>query len=312
MGAPSEPEEHRSFQAEYAGAIWYGDAMGRYDNGPKVAVSGRQRQVYLVSLMDDASRLIPHSAFCPGETALDVEGVLKQAVLKRGLPKKLVIDNGPAYRSGNLQGICARLGIHLVYCRPYAPEGKGKLERWHRTLRAQFLSEVDFAQVRDLGDLNARLWAWIEQLYHRTPHGALNGHTPLERYQQDLPHIRPLGALGGRLDAIFHHRLTRTVRKDGTVSYQGEHFEVPYELCGRAVVLVLDPHLGRVLGVEDEQGNSLGEATPLDRVANTQRRRHKPRPTTTPNAPTPNALNAVELAYRQYHGITTPDEEGGR
>jgi len=65
MGAPSEPEEHRSFQAEHAGAIWYGDAMGRYDNGPKVAVSGRQRKVYLVSLMDDASRLIPHSLSAP-------------------------------------------------------------------------------------------------------------------------------------------------------------------------------------------------------------------------------------------------------
>jgi hypothetical protein len=79
------------------------------------------------------------------------------------------------------------------------------------------------------------------------------------------------------------------------------------------VVLVLDPHLGRVLGVEDEQGNSLGEATPLDRVANTQRRRHKPRPTTSAtHSVTPNALNAVELAYRQYHRITTGDEEEGR
>jgi transposase InsO family protein len=306
MGAPSEPEEHRSFQAEYAGAIWYGDAM----HGPKVAVSGRLRKVYLVSLMDDASRLITHSAFCPGETALDIEGVLKQAVLKRGLPKKLVLDNGPAYRSGSLQGICARLGIHLVYCRPYAPEGKGKLERWHRTLREQFLSEVDFAQVRDLGDLNARLWAWIEQVYHRTPHGGLNGQTPLERYQRDLPRIRPLGALGARLDAIFHHRLTRTVRKDGTVSYQGERFEVPYELSGRAVVLVVDPHLGRVLGVEDQEGNPLGEATPLDRVANVHRRRHKPGPATSAtHSATPDGLNAVELAYRQYHGITAPDEE---
>jgi transposase InsO family protein len=72
--------------------------------------------------MDDASRLMSHSAFCLGETALDIEGVLKQAVLKRGVPKKLLIDNGAAYRSHSLQGICARLGIRLVYCRPYQPE----------------------------------------------------------------------------------------------------------------------------------------------------------------------------------------------
>ena len=84
---------------------------------------------------------------------LAIEGVLKQAVLKRGLPVKLVVDNGPAYRAKTLQGICARLGIHLIYCRPYAPEGKGKLERWHRTVRDQFLSELDATRIQDLSDL---------------------------------------------------------------------------------------------------------------------------------------------------------------
>ena len=123
------PEEHRRFVAESANAIWYGDVM----HGPTLTVKGRLRKVYLVSLMDDASRLIAHSAFCTGETALDIEGVLKQAVLRRGLPRKLVVDNGAAYRAATLQGICARLDIRLIYCRPYAPEGKGKLERWHRT-----------------------------------------------------------------------------------------------------------------------------------------------------------------------------------
>ncbi|WP_209262211.1 DDE-type integrase/transposase/recombinase, partial [Thiorhodococcus minor] len=109
-GAASEPQEHRAFVAEHAGDIWYGDVM----HGPRVPIAGRLRKAYLVSLMDDASRLIAHSAFRPGETALDIEAVLKQAVLKRGLPVKLVIDNGPAYRAKTLQGICARLGIHLV------------------------------------------------------------------------------------------------------------------------------------------------------------------------------------------------------
>lgn len=91
-GSASEPEEYRAYVAEHAGDIWYGDVM----HGPSVPMAGRMRKAYLVSLMDDASRLVTHSAFCPGETALDIEAVLKQAVLKRGLPKKLVIDNGPA------------------------------------------------------------------------------------------------------------------------------------------------------------------------------------------------------------------------
>ena len=93
-------------------------------HGPRVPIGGKLAKSYLVSLFDDASRLLTHSAFCPGETALDIEGVLKQAVLRRGIPLKLVVDNGAAYRAETLQGICARLGIHLIHCRPYAPEGK--------------------------------------------------------------------------------------------------------------------------------------------------------------------------------------------
>jgi hypothetical protein len=287
--------------AEYAGDIWYGDVM----HGPRVPMNGGLHKAYLVSLMDDASRLITHSAFCPGETALDIEAVLKQAVLKRGLPVKLVIDNGPAYRAKTLQGICARLGVHLVYCRPYAPEGKGKLERWHRSFRDHFLSELDTTRLRDLSDLNARLWAWLESVYHRTPHSGLEKEqTPLERYQQDLPRIRTLGTLAARIDELFYHRVTRKVRKDGTVSYQGTCFEVPYALAGRFVRLVVDPHARQVLGVEDDNGQSLGAATPLDAVANVHRRRRKPQPAEAPSRGGAGADNEVELAYRQYHDHT--------
>jgi hypothetical protein len=282
--------------AEHAGDIWYGDVM----HGPRVPMHGALRKAYLVSLMDDASRLIAHSAFRPGETALDIEAVLKQAVLKRGLPVKLVIDNGPAYRAKTLQGICARLGIHLVYCRPYRPEGKGKLERWHRTLRDQFLSELDAARINSLSDLNARLWSWIETVYHRTAHRGLAGQSPLARYQQDLARIRTLGERAARLDALFYHRVQRKVRKDGTVSYCGARFEVPYELSGRCVRLVVDPHSGQALGVEDEEGKSLGAVTPLDALANVHRRRRQPQP---PEEPSPKDIdNEVELSYREYYG----------
>ncbi len=298
-GAPSEPEERRAYVAEHAGDIWYGDVM----HGPRVPMGGRLRKAYLVSLMDDASRLITHAAFCPGETALDIEAVLKQAVLKRGLPVKLVLDNGSAYRASSLQGICARLGLYLVYCRPYAPEGKAKLERWHRTFRDQFLSELDLARVRDLSDLNARLWAWLESVYHTTPHGGLDGQTPLHRYQQDLPRLRTLGAQAARLDELFYHRVARTVRKDGTVSYQGARIEVPYELSGQRIVLVVDPHARQVLGVEDDNGQALGAATPLNALANVRRKRRKPQPAEAPSADTTgDDDNAVELAYRHYHG----------
>ena len=304
-GSASLPEEKRSFAAEFAGSIWYGDVM----HGPRVPHKGVLRKTYLVSLIDDATRLVAHSAFCLGETALDIEGVLKQALLKRGVPIKLVVDNGAAYRAQTLQGICARLGIHLIFCRPYAPEGKGKLERWHRTLRDQFLGEVDERHITSLEDLNARLWAWLEQVYHRSEHAGLGGLTPLARYQRDLARIRSLGAKAAGLDALFHHRIARLVRKDGTVSYLGVRFEVPYELSGKTVRLVVDPHAARVVGVEDEAGKSLGLATALDRIANISRVRRKPAPAAAAVAQR-DGPNLVEIAHRQYHGGKAGDVKG--
>lgn len=298
-GTSGSPEERRSFAAEFAGSIWYGDVM----HGPRVPVKGQVRKTYLVSLFDDASRLVAHSAFCLGETALDIEGVLKQALLRRGVPVKLVVDNGAAYRASTLHSLCARLGIHLIFCRPYAPEGKGKLERWHRTVREQFLAELDERRINDLSDLNARLWAWLEQVYHRSEHGGLGGMTPLARYQRDLPRIRSLGARAAQLDALFHHRIQRLVRKDGTVSYQGQRFEVPFELAGRTVKLVVDPHAGRVVGVEDDAGNSLGQATALDTVANSHRTRRKSTPADPASAMgARQGANLVEIAHARYYG----------
>lgn len=296
-GSSSEPEEKRSFVAETAGTIWYGDVM----HGPRFCFDGRSRKVYLVSLFDDASRLVPHSAFCLGETALDIEGVLKQALLKRGRPVKLIVDNGPAYRADTLQGVCGRLGIHLIYCKPYTPTSKGKIERWHRTVRDQFMSELDAGKIADLHDLNARLWSWLEEVYHKTPHAGLAGSTPLARYQKDLAKIRTLGQFAPQLDALFHHRIERRVRKDGTVSYRNERFEVPYELSGKTVRLVVDPHAGVVVGVEDDKGASLGPATKLDLIANASRVRRKPAGQTTQEGPR-SGPNLVELAHQKYHG----------
>ncbi len=166
------------------------------------------------------------------------------------------------------------------------------------------MSELDTSRLRDLSDLNARLWAWLETVYHCTPHSGLEQQTPLQRYQQDLPRVRTLGTLATRLDELFYHRHTRKVRKDSTVSYQGDRFEIPYELAGKWVVLVVDPYARKVLAVEDDNGKSLGAATPLDAVANVNRQRRKPQPSEEPSHSSTGKDNEVELAYRQYYDQT--------
>ncbi len=265
--------ERRSFVAAHAGDIWQGDVL----HGPRIQTKAGMRKTYLVSLIDDSSRLITHSAFCLGETALDIEGVLKSAVLKRGIPHKLIIDNGAAYRSESLQTICAHLEIRLVYCRAREPEGKGKLERFHRTFREQFLEELDLDKVRDLGDLNARLWAWLEQVYHVRFHGGLDNKTPLDSWRDDLLHVRQLTPyFSEKIDDIFYHRAERVVRKDGTISWDGKTFEVHHNLVGEKITLIFNPHTAQAIRVETAFGDNLGAAVLLDLDANLHRARQRP------------------------------------
>lgn len=299
--------ERRSFVAPHANDIWHGDVL----HGPVIQTSAGRRKTYLVSLIDDASRLIVNSAFCLGETAVVVEGVLKQAILKRGLCSKLIIDNGSAYRASTLQSICALLDIRLIYCRPYEPQGKGKLERFHSTFRRQFLNEIDINKISGLDDLNVRLWAWLDQVYHCRSHDGLQGKTPIDRWREDLVHIRLLGPIANKLDDIFYHRHKRLVRKDGTVSWEGNLYEVPFKLVDKKVILVVDPHTKVALKVESVFGDDLGSVTFLDKTANLSRKRQRPH-----NLPKPalkSGTNSVELALEEYkhsYEITENKEEG--
>ena len=292
-----ESIERRSFVAAHAGDIWQGDVL----HGPRIQTPMGMRKTYLVSLIDDSSRLITHSAFCLGETALDIEGVLKSAVLKRGVPHKLIIDNGPAYRSVSLQTICAHLEIRLVYCRAREPEGKGKLERYHRTFREQFIEELDLDKIRDLGDLNARLWAWVEQVYHVRLHAGLDNKTPLDSWRDDLLHVRPLTSyFAEKIDDIFYHRAERVVRKDGTISWDGKMFEVHHNLVGEKVTLIFNPHTAQAIRVETAFGDNLGAAVLLDVDANLHRKRQRPYA-----VPSPQGIQReyhVESVFEDYVG----------
>lgn len=286
--------ERRSFVAAHANDIWHGDVL----HGPTIQISIGRRKTYLVSLIDDASRLIVHAAFCLGETALDIEGVLKQAILKRGICYKLIIDNGSAYRSGSLQSICALLDIRLIYCRPYEPQGKGKIEKFHSTFRKQFLNEIDLNKINGLNDLNLRLWAWLEQIYHCRPHDGLDGKTPIDRWREDLIHVRSLGSIANKIDDIFYHRYKRSVRKDGTVSWEGNFYEVPFEVVDKEVILVVDPHTKTALKVESVFGDYLGSVVLLDKTANLNRKRQRSNSLSKPSIKS--GTNSVELALEEY------------
>ena len=135
----------------------------------------------------------------------------------------------------------------------------------------------------------------------------MDNRTPLARWQQDLVHIKPLGQLFHQLDEIFCHRLTRFVRKDGTLTWNGQLFEAPYECSGQTIVLVIDPHHHKALYIESQIGDRLGAVTPLNAIANNRRKRQRPNIAPTDNPPC--TANAVELAYEDYQrrfSLTNP------
>jgi putative transposase len=158
---PEEPtsKDHRHFAYERACELWMSDVM----HGPAVVVSGRRKQkTYLICVIDDATRVIAYAAFALSESAVAFLLVLGQAVMRRGIPLRLYVDNGAAFRSHHLALVCARLGITLIHARPYQPAGKGKQERFFRTVRMRFLPTLGPADLASLDALNRRFWAWVE------------------------------------------------------------------------------------------------------------------------------------------------------
>lgn len=104
--------------------------------------------------------------------------------------------------------------------------------------------------------------------------------------------------------------MQRLVRSDGTVSYAGRFFEVPYELAGKTVQLIVDPHTRSAIGVEDDAGADLGAATPLDALANTHRRRVKPGAFTPPTRTPRSAPTLIDLACAEHYSPIAEDEPG--
>ena len=139
-------QDRRKFEAELPNDIWQLDVM----HGPMVTVGERKRKSYLIAFIDDHSRLIPYARFYLSEKLASFLDVFEKALLKRGLPRKLYVDNGAANRSRHLEHITASLGIALIHTRPYKPQGKGKIERFFRTVRMQFLAEVNRMRLDEL------------------------------------------------------------------------------------------------------------------------------------------------------------------
>lgn len=213
-----------------------------FHHGPHVRVGedGTTRRAIFLGFIDHHSRFVAEGRYYLTEDTAALRFGFRRLLLVHGMPAKLFMDNGSAFRSHRFHAACGLLGIPLVHSRPYEPEGRGLIERFNRTLKDQFESEVHCREATpSLDELNAWLAAWLAERYHRSTHSETRA-TPEERFKP-LPPGRTAPPLE-ILEEYLRECETRTVhRKWSTVEAEGVRFLVHPSLRGRKVQVLFDP-----------------------------------------------------------------------
>jgi transposase InsO family protein len=258
------PKDRRAFSMEYPGDCWQTDIS----QGPYLTIGGRKLRTYLTAYIDDASRAIMAASFSYEQNLVSVLSVFKQAVQRRGIPKKLFMDNGKVFRSDQLQYICASLGTIVSYAAPYSAASKGKIERWFKTLQMQWLNLLDWNSITSLEELNQKLQVYIETQYHQAIHSTIKS-KPLDKYMEHIGRIRFIPSKQ-ELDYIFLYRVTRKIKNDSTVSISNILFEVPAKYIGEQVQIRYDPSCLDKAYIFNDSGACLDAVYPVDRIANSR------------------------------------------
>ncbi len=258
-----QPQDRRKFEAELPNDLWQSDAM----HGPRVEVEGLMRKSYLLAFIDDHSRLVPHGQFYLSEGISSYMDALEEALLKRGLPRKLYVDNGPAFRSKHLEYVTASLGIALIHSPPYKPQGRGKIERFFRTVRTQFLQGF---KGSTLPELNETFELWLNEIYHQRKHSSTR-QSPFERFTAHMECLRPAPT---DLRDYFRKHARRRVAKDRTITLNGKLYEAPVGLIGKQVILLFHEEQSDRVEVTYNH-KSYGFLTPLDLHINARVKRNR-------------------------------------
>ena len=227
----------KAFEAPHVNDLWMVD----FSPGPTLSVNGKALTTQLCVLVDDHSRLIPFAAYYPQANTEAFHHALKEAVLRRGIPRKLYTDNGKPFINAHTRLVCAQLGIRLLHCKPYHSWSKGKCERLIFSIQQGFETtlRLEGNAAHSLEELNTKFSRWIQTVYHQRPHSS-TGQSPEYRYQQAAKTLRQWDELSD-IEPMFYVRLERTVRKNGTVRLDGELYEVPLSLRALKAQLRLDP-----------------------------------------------------------------------
>ena len=263
----SPNRDMRRYERPHINEVWCGDSsVGPRLKGP----DGRKQRVYIIALIDDASRFITGADLFYNDNFVNLMSVMRSAVAKYGRPKVWRFDNGRTYRNRQMDLLSARIGTTLSYCQPYTPQGKSKIERWFLTLKDHWYASLDLTEFRSLDELRGSFQEWVRK-YNQTPHSSLQGKTPQERFFSEPEQIRRLPDQD--LDRSFLLEADRRVSADSVIVIDHVEYEVDCRYAKQKLRIRYSPDMKEVYIVE--QDGTLTPVRLLNKVENASVKREK-------------------------------------
>lgn len=251
-------QDLRRYERPHINEVWCGDSsVGPY----LTTADGKKHRVYVIALIDDASRFIVGIDLFFNDNFINLMSVTKSAVAKYGVPKVFNFDNGAGYRNKQMELLAARIGSTIHYCRPYSPVQKAKIERWFRTLKDQWMATLNMKDFHTLDELRGSLMTYVK-LYNQRPHTSLKGRSPEERFFSESECIRRIS--DEQIEHSFLLEIERRVSADSVISIDQVEYEVDYRFARQRITLRYSPGMDDIYVVEHD-----GSLTPI-RILNKQ------------------------------------------
>lgn len=245
-------KDMRRYERAHINEVWCGDSSV----GPYIKIDGKKRRTYIIALIDDASRYVIGAGIFLNDNFINLMSVLKTAVTRFGKPKILNFDNGAAYKNKQMELLAARIGTTISYCTPYMPIGKAKIERWFRTLKMHWMSQLNINDYNSLNELEKSLITYVTS-YNQKVHSSLNGLSPCNRFFNESYLIKRLSE--EEIDKSFLLEYERRVSADNVVMIDETEYEVDYRYSRQKVTLRYSPDLSKIYVVDKHTG----ELTPI-------------------------------------------------
>jgi len=242
---------HR-YERPHINEVWCGDtSVGPYLKTP----DGKKHKVYIIALIDDASRFIVGIDVFFNDNFINLMSVIKSAVAKYGRPQMFNFDNGSSFKNKQMELLAARIGSVIHYDQPYTPTQKAKIERWFRTMKDQWMSVLDIRGFHSLDELRGNLFAYVQR-YNQTVHSSLNGMTPQDRFFSESNLIKRLS--DEDLDKSFLLEIERRVSSDCVITIDQIEYEVDCRFAKQRIRLRYSPDFKDIFTVEAD-----GTLTPI-------------------------------------------------